>query len=345
MHAEGGKPNADALVEVDRRDRPRRLGRARTPARCSARARSARRSCSPSSARYLEYQPFGVIGVIGPWNYPVLHPDGLDRVRPRGRQRRGVQAERVHARRSGQWYRRPVRRGRARAAGPADRARPGRRRRAHCAAPASTRSRSPARPRPARRSWRPAAESLTPVLLECGGKDAMIVDADADLDAAAEACVWGGLTNAGQTCVGIERVYVADAVYDEFVGKVVARAGEAHRRRGRHRRHRPDHHAGARSTSSGGTSTTPSPAAAAPSLGGAEAVQPAVRQPDGPGRRAGGRRRRAARRRSARRSPSPGSRTPTRPSSAPTAPAYGLGGSVFAKSRGAGAGPATCAPA
>ena len=35
------------------------------------------------------------------------------------------------------------------------------------------------------------AESLTPVLLEAGGKDAMIVDADADLDAAAEACVWG----------------------------------------------------------------------------------------------------------------------------------------------------------
>ena len=55
------------------------------------------------------------------------------------------------------------------------------------------------------------AETLTPVLLEAGGKDAMIVDSDADLDAAAEACVWGALTNAGQTCIGIERVYaVAD---------------------------------------------------------------------------------------------------------------------------------------
>ena len=68
------------------------------------------------------------------------------------------------------------------------------------------------------------AETLTPVLLECGGKDAMIVDADADLDAAASACVWGGLTNAGQTCVGIERVYVADKVYDQFLGRIVDRA-------------------------------------------------------------------------------------------------------------------------
>ena len=52
------------------------------------------------------------------------------------------------------------------------------------------------------------AETLTPVLIECGGKDALIVDADADLDAAADAAVWGGMSNAGQTCVGVERVYV-----------------------------------------------------------------------------------------------------------------------------------------
>jgi acyl-CoA reductase-like NAD-dependent aldehyde dehydrogenase len=68
------------------------------------------------------------------------------------------------------------------------------------------------------------AETLTPVVLEAGGKDAMIVDADADLDAAADGCVWGGLTNAGQTCVGIERVYVAAEIYDDFLSRVVARA-------------------------------------------------------------------------------------------------------------------------
>src|SRR5256714_7295883 len=69
------------------------------------------------------------------------------------------------------------------------------------------------------------AETLTPVLMECGGKDAMIVDADADPDAAAEAATWGGLTNAGQTCAGIERGYVADAVYDAVPARPVEPAG------------------------------------------------------------------------------------------------------------------------
>jgi acyl-CoA reductase-like NAD-dependent aldehyde dehydrogenase len=62
------------------------------------------------------------------------------------------------------------------------------------------------------------------VLIEGGGKDAMIVDTDADLDLAASSCVWGAMTNAGQTCVGIERVYVAAPVYDEFLSKVIERA-------------------------------------------------------------------------------------------------------------------------
>ena len=68
------------------------------------------------------------------------------------------------------------------------------------------------------------AETLTPVLIEGGGKDAMIVDADADVEAAADAAVWGGMINAGQTCAGVERVYVAAPVYDAFVEKVAAKA-------------------------------------------------------------------------------------------------------------------------
>jgi acyl-CoA reductase-like NAD-dependent aldehyde dehydrogenase len=77
----------------------------------------------------------------------------------------------------------------------------------------------------ARKVMAACAESLTPVLLEAGGKDAMIVDADADLDAAADAAVWGALTNAGQTCIGIERVYAVEPIYSDFVAKVVAKAG------------------------------------------------------------------------------------------------------------------------
>jgi acyl-CoA reductase-like NAD-dependent aldehyde dehydrogenase len=65
-----------------------------------------------------------------------------------------------------------------------------------------------------------AAVNLTPVLAECGGKDAMLVDASADLDAAADAAAWGAMSNAGQTCVGIERVYVVDSVYETFLGKL-----------------------------------------------------------------------------------------------------------------------------
>jgi acyl-CoA reductase-like NAD-dependent aldehyde dehydrogenase len=65
-----------------------------------------------------------------------------------------------------------------------------------------------------------AADTLTPVLAECGGKDALLVAADADLDAAADAAAWGAMSNAGQTCVGIERVYVVDSVYPAFLEKL-----------------------------------------------------------------------------------------------------------------------------
>ncbi len=66
-----------------------------------------------------------------------------------------------------------------------------------------------------------AAQRLIPVLLELGGKDPMIVLKDADLERAANACVWGALSNAGQMCMSVERVYVEAPVYDEFVRRVV----------------------------------------------------------------------------------------------------------------------------
>jgi aldehyde dehydrogenase (NAD+) len=67
------------------------------------------------------------------------------------------------------------------------------------------------------------SQTLTPVLLELGGKDATIVAEDADLDAAAAAVTWGGYWHAGQACVGVERVYVVQAVRDEFLRKVEQR--------------------------------------------------------------------------------------------------------------------------
>ncbi len=66
-----------------------------------------------------------------------------------------------------------------------------------------------------------AAQTLTPVSLELGGKDPMIVLADADLDRAAAAAAYYSMQNAGQTCISVERVYVEAPVYDSFVAKVV----------------------------------------------------------------------------------------------------------------------------
>ena len=70
-----------------------------------------------------------------------------------------------------------------------------------------------------------AAETLTPVSLELGGKDPMIVLADADLDRAANAAAWGGMMNSGQICMSVERIYVEEPVYDEFVAKLTAEVG------------------------------------------------------------------------------------------------------------------------
>jgi succinate-semialdehyde dehydrogenase / glutarate-semialdehyde dehydrogenase len=77
-----------------------------------------------------------------------------------------------------------------------------------------------------RRVMAACAQNLTPVVLELGGKDATIVAADADLDAAATGVVWGGLFNGGQACVGVERVYVVESVRDEFLARVRQRTGE-----------------------------------------------------------------------------------------------------------------------
>ncbi|HEY8378386.1 MAG TPA: aldehyde dehydrogenase family protein [Nannocystis sp.] len=62
-----------------------------------------------------------------------------------------------------------------------------------------------------------AAERPIPVELELGGKDAMIVCADANLERAAEAALWGGLVNCGQACVSVERIFAVEAIHDRFV--------------------------------------------------------------------------------------------------------------------------------
>jgi acyl-CoA reductase-like NAD-dependent aldehyde dehydrogenase len=67
---------------------------------------------------------------------------------------------------------------------------------------------------------RAAADSLVPCYLELGGKDPMIVCADANIDRAANAAAYYSMNNGGQVCISVERCYVEEPVYDEFVTKV-----------------------------------------------------------------------------------------------------------------------------
>jgi acyl-CoA reductase-like NAD-dependent aldehyde dehydrogenase len=197
-------------------------------------AKNAKRVLAPRKVRstvmlaehsaWLEYQPYGVVGVIGPWNYPILTPLGsVGCALAAGNTVVCKPSEYTPA--VGQWLvdsfaevvpERPVLQivhglgetGAALCHSTVDK----------IAFTGSTAT--------GKKVMAACAETLTPVLLECGGKDAMIVDDDADLDAAANACTWGGLTNAGQTCVGIERVYVVESVYEPFLARLVDRAAK-----------------------------------------------------------------------------------------------------------------------
>jgi acyl-CoA reductase-like NAD-dependent aldehyde dehydrogenase len=221
VRREAGKPEAEAIVEaaaaIDH------IAWAATHARRVLGHRKVRGSLLMAEhAAYLEYLPYGVIGVIGPWNYPVLTPMGsIGYALAAGNAVVFKPSEYTPA--VGQWLvdrfaeivpEQPVLQivhGTGEVGGALCRAGVGK-----VAFTGSTAT--------GKKVMAACAETLTPVLLECGGKDAMIVDSDADVGAAVSACVWGGMTNAGQTCVGIERVYVADAVYDDFLSRLVDRA-------------------------------------------------------------------------------------------------------------------------
>jgi acyl-CoA reductase-like NAD-dependent aldehyde dehydrogenase len=65
-----------------------------------------------------------------------------------------------------------------------------------------------------------AAETITPCYLELGGKDPMIVLSDADVERAANAAAYYSMNNTGQVCISVERVYVEEPIYDDFVDRV-----------------------------------------------------------------------------------------------------------------------------
>jgi acyl-CoA reductase-like NAD-dependent aldehyde dehydrogenase len=220
---ETGKPPADAIVETSAaiehidwaaRNAKRVLGPRKTRTRLLL----------AEHAGHLEYQPYGVVGVIGPWNYPILTPLGpISGALAAGNAVVLKPSEYTPV--VGQWLadsfaevvpEQPVFQvvhGLGDVGAALCRSGVGK-----IAFTGSTAT--------AKKVMAACAENLIPVVLEAGGKDAMIVDADADVTAAAEAAVWGGLTNAGQTCIGIERVYAVAPVYDAFLAAVVDKAGK-----------------------------------------------------------------------------------------------------------------------
>ncbi|MBK1988311.1 aldehyde dehydrogenase family protein [Sphaerospermopsis aphanizomenoides BCCUSP55] len=69
-----------------------------------------------------------------------------------------------------------------------------------------------------------AAKNFIPAFLELGGKDPAIVLESADLDLATSAILWGAVFNSGQSCLSIERIYVAESIFSEFYHQLVAKA-------------------------------------------------------------------------------------------------------------------------
>ena len=220
IHRENGKPRIDALFELYLA-----LSQLQHAAQRAEKALRTRRVPSGLMANVratVSYRPLGVVGVIGPWNYPLHTPMGSiayalaagnavvfkpsEHTSLVGQLLGEIAREAISVPHVLEVVTGDGRTGGALARAAVDKI-------AFTGSPAT-----------GRKVMMAAAERLTPVLMELGGKDAMVVAEDADLDRAAEAAVFGSLTNAGQACVSVERCYVVEPVYQQFLDKVVAEA-------------------------------------------------------------------------------------------------------------------------
>jgi len=224
VHNETGKPLDDAKLEI-----VLAIAHIDWAARNAKRVLEQRRVrpglTALNQAAYVEYLPLGVIGVIGPWNYPVFTPIGsIAYALAAGNAVLFKPSELTPA--VGGWLvssfgevvpEHPVLQ-LVTGAGPTGEAlaRSGVDKIAFTGSTAT-----------ARKVMAACAQNLTPMIAECGGKDAVLVDSDANLDAAADATAWGAVSNAGQTCIGVERVYVVDEVYQAFIDKLTERMSRA----------------------------------------------------------------------------------------------------------------------
>ena len=77
-----------------------------------------------------------------------------------------------------------------------------------------------------RKVYQTACDNFIPVFLELSGKDAVVVTETADIEQATSAILWGSVTNAGQSCSSIERIYVHRNIFHQFVSRLVAKANQ-----------------------------------------------------------------------------------------------------------------------
>ena len=221
VHRENGKPDADALIEVlmivEHLD-----WAARNAARVLRPRRARGNLVLANHAASVEYQPLGVVGVIGPWNYPVFTPLGSivyalaagnavvfkpSELTPAvGCLLADTFAEAVPAHPVLQVVTGDGATGHALCLAGVDKV-------ALTGSPAT-----------GRKVMAACAERLIPVVLELGGKDAMIVDAGVDPEWAAEQAAIGAFANAGQICTSVERIYVHRDVAEPFVEALTRRA-------------------------------------------------------------------------------------------------------------------------
>jgi acyl-CoA reductase-like NAD-dependent aldehyde dehydrogenase len=167
----------------------------------------------------LSYEPHGVVGVIGPWNYPLFTPMGsISYALAAGNAVVFKPSEFTPA--TGVWLAESFARvvpeqpvlqtmtgygptGQALIEAGVDKV----------SFTGSTKV--------ARTIGALCGERLIPYSPEAGGKDAVIVDQDADLGRAVRGALWGALMNSGQSCAGVERVFVHQKVYDEFLERLL----------------------------------------------------------------------------------------------------------------------------
>ena len=177
-------------------------------------------------AATVERSPFGVIGVIGPWNYPIFTPVGsISYALAAGNTVLFKPSEYTPG--AGMWLAESfnevapfadifmtvtglAQTGSALCVSGIDKV----------SFTGSTRT--------AKLVAAQCASVMVPVVLECGGKDPVIVAADADIKRAVDATMWSAMANAGQSCIGAERVYVDERVADEFIARVIELARTIH---------------------------------------------------------------------------------------------------------------------